>query len=401
MTQQKVPIDQLCVGMFIEELDISYINSPFMRTKRKLQNKKEIALLKKAGVKLVTINTEKSDIDDKKDAEVETQEAILDSGNQVEEVVTKETNLFKERYQAAKKLQGQVTQVLDTIADDILNDGAVKQEAFAPIIKDSIKLIDHNNQSLLALLQAQRRNKHIQAHSFSVMSMAIGLADQLKLPDELIVALATAGLLHECGWNKLPLNLFLKGKSYTEKERDLANQHIPIIINILKNSPGINLAVLRIIIPHHSVFSSQESFDVATEKGVAQILAIANYYDASIHGIGEQQAKIPALAIRGLLEKGRQGYFQMELVTSFIKYIGIYPIGSAVRLSDNSLGVVVDSNKAKPTQPMIRIWYDSQGKNLNMPKKILPESEGLSVSEPVNPAIGNLDPFNLLHLDSE
>lgn len=408
MSQQAVPIDQVKIGMFIEDMDIPWMDSPFLRHKKKIKSAKDIALLKKAGVKVLTINVEKSDVlyqqtdDGKPTAKNTREEKTPNQKNVVEKSSQPDAqSQFKDQYNAAKKLQNQVSKVLDAIAEDIASGGPINSNSLTPIVQESLSLIDQHNQALLALLHGQRRNKQIQAHSFSVMSLAIGFSDQLKLPEAFKVTLATSALLHETGWTRLPLNLFLKGKSYTENERKLTLQHIPIIAGILKNSPGIDTLIIKTVVQHHAQFPPEPDFTVATDPGIAQILALCNLYDALIHGIGEHTAQLPANAVRKLLALAKQQQFQMELVTAFIKYVGVYPIGSAVKLSDGSKAVVFDINRASPMQPKVRRWYDQTGKALTKGEDIALSESDLKIAEVINAQTGNNDPYDLLSLAAE
>lgn len=412
MSQQKVPIDHVQIGMFIEDMDIPWMDSPFLRHKKKIKSEKEIALLKKAGVQVLTINVEKSDVIYQAASEsTKTTQATVENSVEASKE-SKSTEVppaqsetekpsFKDQLKAAKRLQSQVSGVIDQIAEDIANGGPINGKALTPIVKESLMLIDQDNQALLALLHGQRRNKQIQAHSFSVMSLALGFSDLLQIPEELRIALGTGALLHETGWTRLPLNLFLKGKAYSENEKKLASQHIPIIAGILKNSPDIDTLVIKTALQHHAEFPATDDFNVASEQGIAQVLALCNTYDAMIHGIGDQAPQVPATAVRKLLMLGKQNKFQMSLVTAFIKHVGVFPIGSAVVLDDGQKGVVIDINRSNPMKPNVRVWYDGQGQKLNEALEVSLADDNLSIQEAINPLIGNNDPYNLLHLDSE
>lgn len=408
MSLIKVPIDEVKVGMFIEDLDIPWMDSPFLRHKKKLKSAKDIALLKKAGVKIATINMAKSEVADRSvvsDSEpagadnAESQEPVSPVKAVSEPDVKSRDAQFKESYAAAARLQEQAVGVLDSIAEEIQQGDSIKAEKLKPVIENSLQLIDADNQALISLLHSQRRNKQIQAHSFSVMGLAIGLAEELKIDEKFKVVLATAALLHESGWTRLPLNLFLKGKAFGEKEKALADQHIPIIANILKASEGIDPLVIKTALQHHKVFTDAV-FDANSESGIAQILAVANRYDALVHGIGDQTAQLPANAVRALLGLAKQKHFPMPLVTSFIRLVGVYPIGSAVKLSDGSKGVIVDPNRLNPMNPLVRVWYSSDGKAMSQALEKHLAEENLKILEVLNPNVGNHDPVNLLHLES-
>ncbi|MFK5892447.1 MAG: DUF3391 domain-containing protein, partial [Pseudomonadota bacterium] len=60
MPIKKIKISKLKVGMYITGLDISWIRSPFLKHSRLIKKANDIKLLIEAGVKEVTINTDKN-----------------------------------------------------------------------------------------------------------------------------------------------------------------------------------------------------------------------------------------------------------------------------------------------------------------------------------------------------
>ena len=61
MATRKITISQLRPGMFIHELDIPWIKSPFLRHRRKIKSNNDIILLKQAGVKELHIDLTRGD----------------------------------------------------------------------------------------------------------------------------------------------------------------------------------------------------------------------------------------------------------------------------------------------------------------------------------------------------
>src|SRR3972149_8396349 len=59
MPSKKIPIQKLKIGMFVEELDRPWIDSPFFFHKKLIKYQKHIDKLVSHGIQHVTINTEK------------------------------------------------------------------------------------------------------------------------------------------------------------------------------------------------------------------------------------------------------------------------------------------------------------------------------------------------------
>ena len=71
-------------------------------------------------------------------------------------------------------------------------------------------------------------------------------------------------------------------------------------------------------------------------------------------------------ALRHLLGKKEQ--FDQELVQQFIKYLGVYPVGSLVQLSNDKLAVVVEGNRVEPLKPKVKVFYSLKLQHYLKPK---------------------------------
>ena len=65
----------------------------------------------------------------------------------------------------------------------------------------------------------------------------------------------------------------------------------------------------------------------------------------------------PTAALKKLFEWGKS-HFNEELVHHFIRAVGIYPVGSLVRLQSGLLGVVVEPDEEDLLHPTVRVIYD-------------------------------------------
>ena len=61
MAKQDIPIALLRPGMFVVGIDVSWLDSPFLRHSFKIQDPRDIVKLRDAGVKIVTIERDKKE----------------------------------------------------------------------------------------------------------------------------------------------------------------------------------------------------------------------------------------------------------------------------------------------------------------------------------------------------
>jgi hypothetical protein len=88
-----------------------------------------------------------------------------------------------------------------------------------------------------------------------------------------------------------------------------------------------------------------------------QIAAIVDIYDALSSERCYKNAMPPTVALRKLFEWS-ESYLNRELVEKFVAHLGIYPIGTLVRLENSLLAVVVDHGEKSLLRPVVRAVYD-------------------------------------------
>jgi hypothetical protein len=67
----------------------------------------------------------------------------------------------------------------------------------------------------------------------------------------------------------------------------------------------------------------------------------------------------PAKAL-SLMFQMRGGQFAADDIDNFIRCIGVFPVGSFVRLSGGEFGIVASTNATRPTKPEIKVVLDAQ-----------------------------------------
>jgi hypothetical protein len=90
-----------------------------------------------------------------------------------------------------------------------------------------------------------------------------------------------------------------------------------------------------------------------------QIGAIVDIYDALTSERCYKEAMSPTTAMKKLFEWS-DTYLNRELVERFIAHLGIYPIGTLVRLRNGIVGFVVGQGEKGLLYPVVRAVYDTK-----------------------------------------
>ncbi len=130
---KKISIAQLKPGMFIHELDIPWLQSPFLHHRRKINSQKDILLLKKAGVKGLVIDLQRGDDVSSEDTPEQVQEteknipavdktdedkSVTVQSGQGEKKTASETKArLNEELKVARVLQGKISKMVNELGN--------------------------------------------------------------------------------------------------------------------------------------------------------------------------------------------------------------------------------------------------------------------------------------------
>ncbi|MBQ3799145.1 MAG: HD domain-containing protein, partial [Treponema sp.] len=182
------------------------------------------------------------------------------------------------------------------------------------------------------------------------------IAQRLKFPEDKLLELATACMLHEIGMILLPPQLYLTDKPLSQPEKVMMNTHPIVSFNILKQanfSLNIQLAVLE----HHERMNGSGYPRHVTGDKIsiyAKIIAIACSFEAISAPRGYRDERSTFEALIELVRNSNRQYD--DTITKALLYsISLYPIGVYVYLSNGKIAQVVDVAEGNPKTPFVQV----------------------------------------------
>ncbi|MBD5544620.1 MAG: hypothetical protein HDR01_10400 [Lachnospiraceae bacterium] len=227
--------------------------------------------------------------------------------------------------------------------------------------EDVIQHILEDEQTVEAVYEIKERTPDIYEHSLTVCTMAILTGIKLELSKDIIHDIGIASLLHDLGLRYITVNYFNTDIStLNEKEQEEYRKHTVYGYTAVIHEQWMSERAKRILLFHHEKKGGIGYPLHATEIPIeCQVLGICETFDEMICGIGCIPVKVPE-AIEFIKSiKGR--LFDEEVTEAFFQFIAAYPIDTLVKLSDQTIGIVVGQNKGFPERPVLRLIKDKDG----------------------------------------
>lgn len=189
----------------------------------------------------------------------------------------------------------------------------------------------------------------------SVLSVAVGLEMSLSL--ENLLHLGTAGLTCD-------LSLFCHGshdepagalsKETDQKRIEMHPQQTFESLARLRNVPG---PVLLSILHHHELVDGSEYQGLRPGKTppLPWILGLVQAYLELTEPLYGGVGYLPADTIAYLMYHTLRGRFDLTATRALLRVVSAYPIGSMVKLSDQSVAKVVGRSAGDALQPVVRV----------------------------------------------
>lgn len=211
----------------------------------------------------------------------------------------------------------------------------------------------------------KERSSDIYEHSISVCSLATLTALKLKLPKEKVHDIGVGSLLHDLGLRYLTIE-YADQDIETLSKIEMAEymKHPVYGYSALKDEKWISNVSKNIILYHHERLDGTGYPLKAKEIPLeTQIVNICDTFDEMICGVGCKRIKVYEAV--EYLKSYRGIRFNSEIVDTFLEFTAVYPAGSQVLLSDNTVGKVVRQNKEFPDRPVVQIIKDKNGNAVN------------------------------------
>ena len=376
---KKVDSSQLKVGMYIHDLSCDWMTHPFVRNRFLLRSDEEIRKIIAAGIHDVVIdNTKGLDVQDAPTVaqaaqQIERELIQLASAPQVVTRVSLGMELAR-----ATQLRKQATGMVRTVMADVRLGNAVEIDRVQPMVQDITESILRNPGALMGLLRIKTKDDYTFLHSVSVCALLVAFCRARGLDAATTHQAGLGGLLHDTGKALVPDQILNKPGPLSPEEFAIVKRHPRDGHEILLRTPELGPIPLDITLHHHerrdgSGYPDGLAGDAIGE--LAQMAAIVDVYDALTSERSYHRAIAPAEALRKIYEWSKF-HFNPIFVQDFMRCVGIYPVGTLVKLESGRLAVVIEAHESNLLAPKVNVFFSTRS-NAYIKPETLDLSRGL------------------------
>jgi HD-GYP domain-containing protein (c-di-GMP phosphodiesterase class II) len=369
---KKIPVARLRPGMFIHELCGDWMSHPFWRAQFVLKGEGDLRRIVEAGIPHVYIDTTRG-LDDVEAVAAEqvkaaVEQEILEALSAPQEPIVRVS--VREELARAKRVHEQAHKVIRSMMCDVRLGKAVSLDDAEPVVEAITGSVLRNGSALMGLIGIKNKDDYTFLHSVSVCTLMIAFGRSLGLDGEELRQGGIGGLLHDIGKMKVPDEVLNKPGRLTDAEFDLIKQHPGDGHAVLLETPGIGAIPLDITRHHHERLDGKGYPDGLAGDSIssmARMAAIVDVYDAITADRCYHKGMPAAEALRKMWEWSKD-HFDQKLLQAFMRCVGIYPVGSLVRLESGRLGVVIEQNEGSLLTPKLRVFFSTRSNGYIKPE---------------------------------
>lgn len=216
---------------------------------------------------------------------------------------------------------------------------------------------------LVGLTQLPRLRGTAAGHMVNTAAYALLLSMSLKLPRRAYGELALNAMLAPLGVSAKAV----EGPADAPAGGQETSSRMSAAVGMMRRYGAVaRPALVRSAIVYESSISKSheaEAYRLGMKPHLySRVIAVASAYDLAM------QDSLPDEALRKIVAQSRDGSLDADVVSLLSEVVGVYPVGSTVRLTDGNLAVVVQAPKdpSKRSMPVVRVLQGAGGRLVDL-----------------------------------
>lgn len=227
-------------------------------------------------------------------------------------------------------------------------------DATSNIANNLMDAIESNDAVAIDINALKTSDEYTFKHSVDVATISMLVAKQLGLSSQGIYEIGVAGLLHDLGKTKIPLEILNKPGRLDDDEFAIMKQHSVYGYRIVQARQEFGEEVCLAVLQHHEKINGHGYPLGANESQIcsyAKILSVADIYDALVTERPYKSAFSQRDAVEMIMSMTAE--LDINAMNAFLQSVILYPVDSIVELSNGETARVVRNHPHYILRPTV------------------------------------------------
>jgi putative nucleotidyltransferase with HDIG domain len=259
-----------------------------------------------------------------------------------------------------KKRKKKTVQNVSQIIENVLNEEDVEYLELKFNVLNYMEDYLGRRQELVDLVSIKKKDLNTFLHLLNVSIICMFVSSKLGYSQEDVLDLGIAGLFHDIGKIAISRRILKKPTKLREDEFYKMKHHTTKGAEILvKYTDTVGLLPAVVAYEHHLRYDMKGYPRLSYPRKphiAAMIISMCDVYDALAQRRSYKKDFSPK-KIYSIMMEGKGTSFEPELLESFFRAMGVWPIGTIVSLSNRRIAIVRKINEKDIFNPLVEVIH--------------------------------------------